>query len=126
MSSHSYRHIFKYTSLFGSVQALYVVLAVVRSKVMAVLIGAVGIGLADLFSRTIELVGNLTNFGLGLSAVKRLSELYAQGRSAVHLRGPCAAYPHMGDAHGLARCGGVSCCCSLHQLGHAWDDGAHR
>ncbi len=87
MSSHSYRHIFKYTSLFGSVQALYVVLAVVRSKVMAVLIGAVGIGLADLFSRTIELVGNLTNFGLGLSAVKRLSELYAQGRSAVHLRG---------------------------------------
>lgn len=74
----SYRHIFKYTGLFGSVQVLYVLLSVVRNKAAALFIGAVGMGLADLFVRTIELIGNATNFGLGLSAVKHLSESFGK------------------------------------------------
>ncbi len=77
--SNSYRHIFKYTGLFGSVQALYVLLAVVRNKLTALFIGAAGIGLSDLCCRATDLVANLTNFGLGMSAVRRLSELYAEG-----------------------------------------------
>lgn len=76
--SNSYRHIFKYTGLFGSVQALYVLLAVVRNKLTALFIGAAGMGLADLYVRATDLVANLTNFGLGMSAVRRLSELYAE------------------------------------------------
>lgn len=84
--SNSYRHIFKYTGLFGSVQALYVVLAVVRNKVTALFIGAAGMGLADLYCRVVELVGNMTNFGLGTSAVRRLSELYGEGKSLLSLR----------------------------------------
>lgn len=86
MSPHSYRHIFKYTGLFGSVQALSVLLAVVRNKLTAVFIGAVGMGLADLFSRTIDLLSNLTNFGLGMSAVRRISELSAEGADERCLR----------------------------------------
>ncbi len=84
--SNSYRHIFKYTGLFGSVQALYVLLAVVRNKLTALFIGAAGIGLADLYVRATDLVANLTNFGLGMSAVRRLSELYANGENVSSLR----------------------------------------
>ena len=87
VSPHSYRHIFKYTSLFGFVQALYVLLSVVRNKLTAVLIGAAGMGLADLYARSIELLGNLTNFGLGVSAVKRLSQLRSEGESLKRLHG---------------------------------------
>lgn len=72
--NYSYRQIFKSTGLLGSVQVLYVLTAVVRNKVAALLIGAAGIGLVDLYQRATELVGNFTNCGLGISAVRRLSE----------------------------------------------------
>lgn len=75
----SYSHILKYTGIFGSVQVLYVLIAVVRNKLAALLIGAVGMGLADLYGRTVELVGNTTNFGIGFSGVRRLSALYETG-----------------------------------------------
>lgn len=69
----TYRQLFKSTGLLGSVQALYILIAVVRNKVAAALIGAAGMGLADLYARSLELLGGATNFGLGLSAVKHLS-----------------------------------------------------
>lgn len=71
-----YRQLFKSTGLLGSVQVLSVLTGVVRNKVAALFIGTAGIGLVDLFSRTIDLVCNATNFGLSLSAVRRLSEVY--------------------------------------------------
>lgn len=58
-------------------QALYIVISVVRAKVAALLIGAAGMGLADLYMRTMNLVGNATNFGLSLSAVKQLSPTFS-------------------------------------------------
>lgn len=75
----TYRHILRITGLLGSVQALYVLLAVVRGKVTALLIGAAGMGLADLYMRTIDLVGNATNFGIAFSAVRRLAEFRDRG-----------------------------------------------
>lgn len=69
----TYRQIFKSTGLLGSVQALYIAIAVVRNKVAALLIGVTGMGLADIFARSLELVGNATNFGFSLSAVKQLA-----------------------------------------------------
>ena len=69
----TYRQLFKSTGLLGSVQALYILIAVVRNKVAAALIGAAGMGLSDLYARSLELLGGATNFGLGLSAVKHLS-----------------------------------------------------
>lgn len=74
----SYRQIFKSTGLLGSVQLLYVAISVVRNKVAALLIGAAGMGLADLYARAVELVGNATNFGLSLSAVKQLAPILSQ------------------------------------------------
>ncbi|MDO5751226.1 MAG: oligosaccharide flippase family protein, partial [Rothia sp. (in: high G+C Gram-positive bacteria)] len=71
----SYRHIFRSTGLLGSVQALSILISILRNKLAAVLIGAAGMGLSDLYQRTLEFIGNATNFGLGLSAVKRLSEI---------------------------------------------------
>lgn len=75
----SYSHILKYTGLLGSVQFLNILISIVRNKAAAVLIGPVGMGLADLYFRAIDLLGNSTNFGLGFSAVRRLSPLCEQG-----------------------------------------------
>lgn len=72
----NYRQIFKSTGLLGSVQVLYILVAVIRNKLAAILIGPAGMGLADLYSRTLELIGSSTNMGFGLSSVKVLSEIY--------------------------------------------------
>jgi O-antigen/teichoic acid export membrane protein len=69
----SYRQMFKATSLFGGVQVFTILLSILRSKIIAVLLGPVGMGVAGLLTTTILLVGSLTNFGLGISAVKDIA-----------------------------------------------------
>ncbi|PHR69111.1 MAG: O-antigen translocase [Lutibacter sp.] len=64
----------KATSIFGGVQVFNIIIAIIRSKVIAVLLGPAGMGIAGLFNSSIGLVGNLTNFGLGRSAVKNIAE----------------------------------------------------
>ncbi|RXP45408.1 O-antigen translocase [Lutibacter sp. HS1-25] len=72
----SYRSIMKATSLFGGVQVFNILIAIIRSKAIAVLLGPAGIGLAGLLSSTTGLVQSLTNFGLGKSAVRDISAAY--------------------------------------------------
>ena len=71
--SHSYRQIMKATSIFGGVQVFNILISIIRSKVMAVLLGPAGIGIVGLFNSTILLISSLTNFGLGISAVKDIA-----------------------------------------------------
>jgi len=75
----SYSHILKYTSLFGGVQGLGILVGIVRNKLVALILGPDGMGLVSLFNSTIKLVSDSTNFGLSLSAVKNLSEAYDAG-----------------------------------------------
>lgn len=71
-------HILKYTGLLGGVQALYVLLSIVRNKFTAELIGAVGLGLIDLYTRATTLMGSLTSMGINMSAVRQLSAIKAE------------------------------------------------
>ena len=81
----SFREIFKNTGLLGAVQVLNILLSIGRNKIAVLCIGSVGLGLTDLFAKLIEAVGGLTNFGIGLTAVRRISELRERGVSAVCL-----------------------------------------
>lgn len=69
-----YSHILKYTSLFGGVQILSIGVAVVRNKFVALILGPGGMGLVSLFNSAVNFISNSTNFGIGLSAVKNVSE----------------------------------------------------
>ena len=71
-----YLHILKYISLFGGVQGLNVLIGVVRNKFVAILLGPQGVGLISLFNSTTKLIGDSTNFGLPMSAVRNISEDY--------------------------------------------------
>lgn len=81
-SSGSYRHILKYTGIFGGVQGLNIVISLVRTKLVALLLGPSGMGLASLFNTTVGFISQATNFGLPISAVKHLSALVEQGDDA--------------------------------------------
>ena len=75
----SYLHILKYISLFGGVQVLNVLIGIVRNKCVAMLLGPQGVGLISLFNSSTRLIGDATNFGIPMSAVRNLAEDYDKG-----------------------------------------------
>ncbi len=78
-NNNSYSHILKYTSLFGGVQVLNILMGLLRNKLVAVILGPMGMGLVALFSSTIKLVVDSTNFGLHISAVRQMSSAFDRG-----------------------------------------------
>ena len=80
MKKDTYNHVLKYTGLLGGVQVFYILMSIVRNKFTAMFIGAWGIGLVETYNRAVDLIANMTNFGIGFSAVRRLSELHEQGK----------------------------------------------
>ncbi len=74
----SYRHVLKYTGLFGSVQVLIILIGLVRNKAMAVLLGVSGMGFASLMTSMQNFASQCTNLGISFGAVPRLSEYYEQ------------------------------------------------
>ena len=77
-SEGSYRHILKYTGLFGGVQGLIILIGLVRNKAMAVLLGAGGMGFNALMMSVQTFAAQATNLGLSFGAVPKLSEVYEQ------------------------------------------------
>lgn len=67
--------VFKATRLFTGTQAVGVLGSVVRTKLIAVLIGEAGIGLFGLFNNAVDLIGALTQMNLRSSAVREVSAL---------------------------------------------------
>lgn len=80
-SRSSYRQIVKSTSLFGGVQVMNILVGIVRSKIVAVLLGPGGMGIFGLLNSSVSLISGLTNFGLGTSAVRNISEANKTGNS---------------------------------------------
>lgn len=74
----SYRQIIKATSIFGGVQIFNIIIAIVRSKAVAILLGPIGMGYIGLFNSTIQFVSSLTNFGISISAIKTISQIPSQ------------------------------------------------
>lgn len=77
-----YRGVLKYMGLFGGIQGLNAAVGLVRNKLVALLLGPQGMGLSALFSSSVKLVGDSTNLGLGMSAVREISEAYSEGDAA--------------------------------------------
>lgn len=75
----AYDHIIKYTGLFGGVQGMSLLTAIVRNKLVAEILGPAGLGLISSYNAAATLLSNSTNFGIPFSAVRHVSELYEQG-----------------------------------------------
>ena len=75
----SYRSLFKATSLFGGVQVYQIAIGIIKSKLVAMLLGPNGVGIQGLFTSATELIKQLSSFGLSQSAVRDISEAKASG-----------------------------------------------
>lgn len=90
----TYKNILKATSILGGVQFYSIIINVMRSKVVAVLLGPTGFGILSLFTNTIGIVSQIVSFGIGTVAVKdvavacnespnKLNEVYSIVRKLV-------------------------------------------
>ena len=75
----SYRSIFKSTSLFGGVQVYQILIGIIKSKVIAVLLGPLGVGVLGLYTSAEQLLKSITSMGLQSSAVRDISEANSSG-----------------------------------------------
>ena len=69
----SYKQIFKTTSIFGGIQVFNILIVILKSKIVAVLLGPAGLGIISIFNSTSTLIASCTNFGLNVSAVKSIA-----------------------------------------------------
>lgn len=94
--THSYSATLKSTSIIGGSQAISYVIALVKTKLVAVLLGADGLGMVHLFLSTTTLIQQITGLGIGQSGVREIakshgSELDEQsiGQTVCVLRRAC-------------------------------------
>jgi len=73
-STTSYKQIAKSTGIFGGSQVLVILIGIVRTKVLAVLLGTAGVGLVGMFQSIIDLMRSVTSLGLGVSSVREIAE----------------------------------------------------
>ena len=74
-----YKTVFKATALFGGVQVWQILIGIIRSKLVALILGPTGMGITGLYTSSTELIKSCTNFGLSASAVKFIAEANGEG-----------------------------------------------
>jgi enterobacterial common antigen flippase len=70
----SHRQIFKSTALIGGTQVINMGIGIVRTKVLAMLLGPAGMGLAGLYMSATGLIGSIAGLGLNASGVRQIAE----------------------------------------------------
>lgn len=78
----SYGQILKSSSIVGGAQGINYLIGMVRTKVVAVLLGPSGVGLVGLYISATSLVGVITGLGIGTSGVREVAEAHASGDAA--------------------------------------------
>ena len=78
MKEESYKNIFKTTFLFGFVQVFNILIKVITNKIVAVLLGAEGMGIVGIYNNTLEFIKSGTSLGISQSAVRDISEANAK------------------------------------------------
>lgn len=70
----SRKQIIKATGIVGGAQIFSILIGIIRTKVIAILLGPSGVGLIGILQATTELVRNATGFGINFSGVKDIAE----------------------------------------------------
>ena len=72
----SYSSIFKAIGLFGGTKVFQILIGIIKNKIVAVLLGPVGMGVNGLLTTNTGLIKSLTDLGLHTSAVRDVAKAY--------------------------------------------------
>lgn len=68
------KELFKSTSIIGGTQLVSIILGIVRTKVIAILLGPSGVGIAGMLQSIIDTIKSATSFGINYSSVKDIAQ----------------------------------------------------
>ena len=74
----SYQQIIKSTTIFGGSQALIILIGIIRTKIIAILLGPTGIGIIGIYQSIIDMMRSGFSLGLDTAGVKDIAETEAQ------------------------------------------------
>lgn len=73
----SHKQILKSTSIVGGAQVFSILIGIVKTKVLAILLGPAGVGIIGVLQSILDLVRQATGFGINFSGVKDVAEASA-------------------------------------------------
>lgn len=76
-SRNSYNNIVKSIGLFGGVQVFKILTGIIQNKIIAILLGPVGMGISGMITSTTSMVSAATGLGLHTSAVRDVAKAYS-------------------------------------------------
>lgn len=79
MGKDSYRQIMKSTTIVGGSQVLNILINIIKTKIVALILGPMGIGIIGVLQTVIDLLRNATGFGINFSCVKDIAEATTTG-----------------------------------------------
>lgn len=74
-----YRSILKATSIFGGTQILQLLIQLIRTKFVAVLVGAVGMGLSSMYTSSLTIYITIFGMGINMSVIRDLCKANDEG-----------------------------------------------
>lgn len=74
----SYNQIIKSTSIFGGSQVVVILIGVIRTKVIALLLGPIGVGLLGIYQSIIDMIRTSSMLGMDTATVKEIAEANSQ------------------------------------------------
>lgn len=77
--NNSYNSILKATALFGGVKVFQILVGLIRNKIVAVLLGPIGMGISGLLSSTVSTINAASGFGLHTSSVRDIARAKKTG-----------------------------------------------
>ena len=66
--------ILKTTTIFGGAQIIIVISGLVKSKIVALLIGPTGVGISALYNNIVAMLSGIIGLGIGLSAIREIAK----------------------------------------------------
>ena len=69
----THNQILKSTGIIGGSQVVIIIIGIIRTKVLALILGPVGVGLAGLYQSVVNLVNMASSFGISFSAVREIA-----------------------------------------------------
>jgi PST family polysaccharide transporter len=75
----SYHQILKSSFVVGGASFINIVLGIVRTKVLALLLGPTGVGILGIYNSVVQTAGALMGLGIGRSAVRQIAEASGTG-----------------------------------------------
>ena len=72
--------------LFGGVQVVGILCSIIRTKLVALWLGTVGVGLFGLFNNALEMLNTATTLGMRSSSVRDISQAHGSGNSTLIAR----------------------------------------